>query len=625
MDYRERWELKEFLIEQRLERRVTLFHAGALLLLLSYLLAFWFLQVARGEEFARLAETNRLREIPLLPTRGVLLDRRGEIIASTRPSLRLLLRREGLVDRDEQLRRLEDVLAVPYENLLERLDQASSRPVFEPAVLKEDLSLGELAPIEARREWFPSVEFEQTARRTYPFGAIASHVLGYVGEVSERELVAQASEIPLYRGDIVGKSGIERHYDEGLRGRRGSKYVTVNSLGRQLGEGRSARAPINGGDLQLTLDLQLQRTLVEALGDEVGAGVFMDPRNGEILALASTPTYDPNIFAGKVSPEAWTAILHDPRRPLHDRTIASFYAPGSTFKVVMAIAGLETGTVSPGTTVTCNGSAKFYGRSFLCWKKGGHGTVSIEKALAHSCNVYFYSLGKSLGIEPIHEYGARFNLGSPTGIDLPGEATGVLPSDAWKRKVHGERWYPGETISVSIGQGLLAVTPVQLANAMSGVATGKLPKPHLVLGDATEPVDLDLSPEVLRIVRNALEEAVARGTGRRAALEDVVVAGKTGTAQVYKSSAGIDADELPKDERDHAWFVGYAPAEDPRIAFAVVVERGGHGGTSAAPVARQVLEVFFSNKLPRDERDSSLRTGATRYRGIEDVGTAASR
>jgi penicillin-binding protein 2 len=625
VDYRERWELKEFLIEQRLERRVTLFHAGALLLLLSYLLAFWFLQVARGEEYARLAETNRLREIPLLPTRGVLLDRRGEIIASTRPSLRLLLRREGLIDRDEQLRRLEDVLAVPYENLLERLDQASNRPVFEPAVLKEDLSLGELAPIEARREWFPSVEFEQTARRTYPFGAIASHVLGYVGEVSERELVAQASEIPLYRGDIVGKSGIERHYDEGLRGERGSKYVTVNSLGRQLGEGRSARAPINGGDLQLTLDLQLQRTLVEALGDEVGAGVFMDPRNGEILALASTPTYDPNIFAGKVSPEAWTAILHDPRRPLHDRAIASFYAPGSTFKVVMAIAGLETGTVSPGTTVTCGGSARFYGRNFLCWKKGGHGTVSIEKALAHSCNVYFYSLGKSLGIEPIHEYGARFNLGSPTGIDLPGEAPGVLPSDAWKRKVHGERWYPGETISVSIGQGLLAVTPVQLANTMSGVATGKLPMPHLVLGEATEPVDLDLSTETLRIVRNALEEAVARGTGRRAALEDVVVAGKTGTAQVYKSSAGIDADELPKNERDHAWFVGYAPAEDPRIAFAVVVERGGHGGTSAAPVARKVLEVFFSNKLPRDERDSSLRTGATRSRGIEDVGTAASR
>jgi penicillin-binding protein 2 len=363
---------------------------------------------------------------------------------------------------------------------------------------------------------------------------------------------------------------------------------------------------------------------VEALGEEVGAGVFMDPRNGEILAVASTPTYDPNIFAGKVSPEAWTAILHDPRRPLHDRAIASFYAPGSTFKVVMAIAGLETGTVSPGTKVTCRGSVNLYGRNFLCWKKGGHGTVSIEKALAHSCNVYFYTLGKNLGIEPIHEYGARFKLGSPTGVDLPGEATGVLPSDAWKRRVHGERWYPGETISVSIGQGLLAVTPVQMATAMSGIATAGLPKPHLVLGEGVEPVDLGISPEVLRIVRSALEEAVKRGTGRRAALKEIAVAGKTGTAQVYKHSAGIDSDELPKEERDHAWFVGYAPADDPRIAFAVVVEHGGHGGTSAAPVAREVLEVFFSNKRPRNER-GSLRAGATRLRVADDVGTASSR
>jgi penicillin-binding protein 2 len=396
-------------------------------------------------------------------------------------------------------------------------------------------------------------------------------------------------------------------------------------LGRQLGEGRSGRAPVNGRDLRLTLDLQLQRALVDGLGDEVGAGVFMDPRNGEVLALASTPTFDPNIFAGKVTPEEWTAILHDPRRPLHDRAIASFYAPGSTFKVIMAIAGLETGTVTPGKTVHCKGSINMYGRNFLCWKKGGHGTVAIEKALAHSCNVYFYTLGKALGIEPIHEYGARFNLGSPTGIDVPGEATGVLPSDAWKRRVHGERWYPGETISVSIGQGLLAVTPVQLATAMSGVATGKLPQPHLVLGQGSAPVDLDLSPEVLRIVRNALEEAVERGTGRRAALDDVRVAGKTGTAQVFKHSAGIDADELPKDERDHAWFVGYAPADDPRIAFAVVVEHGGHGGTSAAPVVRQVLEVYFGNKRARDESGSALRAGATRIREIDDVGATSSR
>ena len=625
MDYRERWELKEYLIEQRLERRVTLFHAGALLLLLGYLLAFWYLQGVRGEEYAHLAENNRLREIPLLPIRGVIVDRRGEIIASTRPSLRLLWRREDAGDPEEQLRRLETVLSVPFDKLVERLENAASRPDFVPAVLKEDLTLGELAPIEARREWFPSVEFQQTARRTYPAGPAVAHVLGYVGEVSEQELAASTRDAPLYRGDIVGKTGLERFYDERVRGERGSKFVTVNNLGRQLGEGRPGTLPHNGDDLALTLDLSLQRTLVEALGDETGAGVFMDARTGEILAMVSTPAYDPNAFAGGISPAAWTAIVEDPRRPLHDRAIASFYAPGSTFKVIMAIAGLETGAVSPSTTVTCTGSVNMYGRNFLCWKKGGHGTVSIHKALAHSCNVYFYVLGRNLGIEPIHEYGARFKLGMSSGVDLPGEATGVLPSDAWKRRVHGERWYPGETISVAIGQGLLAITPLQLATMIAGVATGNLPGPHLVEGQGGEPVNLGISSETLRIVRAALEEAVAQGTGRNAALPDVSVAGKTGTAQVFKHSAGIDADKLPKAERDHALFIGYAPVADPEIAFAVAVEHGGHGGTSAAPIARKVLEVYFNDKLPRREQDGPRRAARTSVGGARGAGTASSR
>lgn len=625
MDYRERWELKEYLIEQRLERRVTLFHVGAVVLLLGYLLAFWYLQGVRGEEYAHLAESNRLREVPLLPIRGVIVDRRGAIIASTRPSLRLLLRREGTGDPEQQLRRLETVLSVPFDRLRERLDNAAGSPDFEPAILKEDLALDELAPIEARREWFPSVEFQQTARRTYPAGPAVAHVLGYVGEVSERELASSTVDAPLYRGDIVGKAGLERFYDERLRGERGSKFVTVNNLGRQLGEGRPARSPHNGDDLPLTLDLTLQRKLVEALGDEVGAGVFMDARSGEILALASTPTYDPNAFAGRISPEAWTAIVEDPRRPLHDRAIASYYAPGSTFKVVMAIAGLETGTVTPSTTVTCKGSINMYGRNFLCWKRGGHGTISMHRALAHSCNVYFYSLGRAMGIEPIHKYGALFNLGSPSGIDLPGEAAGVLPSDEWKRRVHGERWYPGETISVSIGQGLLAVTPVQLATMIAGVATGILPKPHLVEKPLGGTVELSVSQETLRVVRAALKEAVAHGTGRNAALPGISVAGKTGTAQVYKHSAGIDADEMPKNERDHAWFIGYAPADEPEVAFAIVVEHGGHGGTSAAPVARKVLEVYFNDKLPRPEEDRPLSAGRARSRVDPGVGTTSAR
>ncbi|MDX1387930.1 MAG: penicillin-binding protein 2, partial [Acidobacteriota bacterium] len=620
----DRWELKEYLLEQRLSWRVTLFHVGVVALLVSYALGFWYLQVIHGDEYAAKAELNRLRREPLLPMRGVVHDRNGVVIASTRPSLRLMLVREGLRDKEPQLRRLERLLAVPYENFENRLERAKDRPVFEPAVLMDDLALDQLAPIEARREQFPSVEFDHTELRTYPQIDVVAHVLGYVGEVSEDQLAAQPVDGPLKWGDVVGKSGVEEYYDDRVRGERGSQLVTVNSMGRQLGEPRLETRPRNGQDLRLTLDLRLQWTLVDALEGEVGAGVFMDPRNGEVLAIASTPTYDPNLFASGISTNQWQAILNDRDRPLHDRTIASFYAPGSTFKIVMAVAGLETGAVSPSTVVTCKGWVHMYGRNVLCWKRGGHGPVNLEKALIHSCNVYFYELGRQLGIEAIHKYGAVFGLGRPTGIDLPREESGILPSNEWKMKHKGEKWFPGETISVAIGQGLLAVTPVQLARMTSAVATsGSLPRPHLRIDDRPEPVTLDVAPETFRLVQAAMRKAVRTGTGQKAALDGIEVAGKTGTAQVYKHSAGIDADDLPKDERDHAWFVGYAPADDPLIAFAVVVEHGGHGGTTAAPVARAVLETFFSARDaddPSQQRASHVRPGE-----VIHVGTSSAR
>jgi penicillin-binding protein 2 len=623
VDYRDRWELKEYLLERRLLRRVNLFHIGAIAILLAYILVFWYLQVVRGEEYAEKAELNRLRTVALMPLRGVIRDRNDVVIASTRPSLRLLLVREGLRDADKQLHRLESILAVPYESLAARLERANERPVFEPAILMEDLALDQLAPIEARREQFPSVEFHQTTLRTYPQHDVVAHVLGYVGEVSENQLGAQGADGPLSRGDVVGQSGLEKQYDNRVRGERGSKLVTVNSMGRQLGEARPGRSPRDGEDLRLTLDLRLQRTLVDALRGEVGAGVFMDPVSGEVLAMASTPTYDPNLFAAGITTTAWRAILSDRDRPLHDRTIASFYAPGSTFKIVMAIAGLETGSVTPSTIVDCRGSVRMYGRNVLCWKRGGHGSVNLEKALVHSCNVYFYELGRQMGIEAIHEYGFRLGLGRPTGIDLPGEASGILPSNEWKLEHQGEPWFPGETISVAIGQGLLAVTPVQLATAASAVGTGgSLPRPHLLLGTAPETRRLDVAPETLALVQRAMRQAVVSGTGQSAALDDIEVSGKTGTAQVFKHSAGIDADELPKEERDHAWFVGFAPSRDPVIAFAIVVEHGGHGGTTAAPIARKVLERFFADRQAAAATD---RAGLYRPEGGSYVGTSSAR
>ncbi len=614
MDYRDRWELKEYRSERRLHRRITLIHVGIAALVVAYVLAFWYLQMVRGDAYRVLAENNRLRRIPVPPTRGVVFDRNSEVLASTRPALNLILVREGLRDADDQLRRLEQVIGLPYEATKARLKAMKSRPTFEPLVLREDVTLADVAKVESRREWFPSVVVQQSSLRDYPDGRAIAHAVGYVGEVTEEQLAQPTGEFPLQPGDIVGKAGLEKTYDDALRGKRGWRLVTVNNLGRPLGDAQPGDAPVDGHALRTTIDVRLQRTLVHALGDEVGAGVFMNPANGEILALASTPAYDPNMFTGPVVASTWQGLLKDPRRPLHDRAIASFYAPGSTFKILMSVVGLESGVITPSTILHCGGSINLYGRPFLCWKKGGHGAVDVHRALVQSCNVFFYQVGKAAGIDKITYWGNLFHLGRPTGVDIPGESRGVLPSDAWKRKTYKEPWYPGDTISVSIGQGLLAVTPIQMATLVSAIASdGRLPRPHLIKTDQVEVENLPISPGTLAVIRSALTDVVEEGTGQKASLGSVSVAGKTGTAQVFKKSAGIDADKLAKEERDHAWFVGYAPADHPEVAFAVVIEHGGHGGTTAAPVVKQVLEAYFADRLPqRSPSDASLRAGLAR-------------
>lgn len=597
MDYRERWELKHYLIGQILERRIRLFHVVLVLLLLVFLLDFWNLQGIQGQDYYNLAENNRLREIPMAPTRGDIYDRHGAIIASTRPSLSLVVRRESSQNLDEQLRDLALILDRPYEDLAARLEGMKDLPLFEPLVLVEDVGLETLARIEARRERFPSIEVHESVRRHYPRGALMAHGLGFVGLVSQSQL--NTNQEGVLRGDIVGKSGMERQYDRDIRGTRGWKVVSVNNLGRRMGGERVGQNPAHGQPLQLTIDLALQEELTAALGDEVGSGVFLDPWTGEVLAIASSPAFDPNRFADGISAAEWNTIANDPLRPLHDRAIASFFAPGSTFKILMAIAAVESKIISPDRTYFCNGSVMIHNRRRLCWKPGGHGHVSMRQALAQSCNVYFYQVGNEIGIDTIQRYGEMFELGRPTGIDLPGEERAILPSRAWKLATYGEPWYAGDTVSVAIGQGYVAATPIQMARMVSGVATGgSLPRPYLNRQNARPPQKLPISSETLRLVREGLRDVVRAGTARRAELKGITVAGKTGTAQVFRHSAGIDAQLLPKAERDHAWFVGYAPAEDPRIAFAVVIEHGGHGGLIAAPVARRVLEVFFSEPRP---------------------------
>ncbi len=329
--------------------------------------------------------------------------------------------------------------------------------------------------------------------------------------------------------------------------------------------------------------------------------------------MVSTPSFDPNLFADGFTTETWKSIIDDPRRPLHNRVIASFYAPGSTFKVVVAIAGLETGTIDPSDRVFCNGGKSYYNRRRLCWKRGGHGWVDMRKALAHSCNVYFYDLGQKLGIDKIHEYADLLGFGHTTGINVPGEESGINPSRDWKRSTLREIWYPGDTISVAIGQGFLAATPAQLATMMASLARGTSPiPPRLIDVDPPRADGLPISERTLRIVRDALKQAVDEGTGREATLGAFSAAGKTGTAQLAAGSAGVDSEDLDKAIRDHAWFVGYAPAEDPTIAFAIIVEHGGHGGATAAPIARKVLEVYFGEHEKPQPPEGAPRNVASR-------------
>jgi penicillin-binding protein 2 len=504
------------------------------------------------------------------------------------------------------------------ETLQERVARYRNRPSFEPVVLKEDVDLKEVAYIESRRLELPMLSVGIEARRDYPHGALAAHVLGYVGEVSE-EQVRKDVEGEFDLGDIIGRAGIERQYDAPLRGAKGWKEVVVNSHGREMQEVGEGRQPSPGRALRLTVDLDLQTTLEEAYGEELGSAVFLDPNSGAVLAMISRPAYDPNVFARRFSQDVWQSLVKDPRHPLQDRVSLSKFAPGSVFKIAMAIAALEEGIAGPGRVDHCTGSYRFGEKIFQCWgiRKGGHGWIGMREAIIQSCNVYFYRLGNEMGIERIAKWGRLLGFGTPTGIDLPHEESGTLPDPEWKRRAvpRDPTWHPGETISVSIGQGALEVTPLQMSVFASIIANGgTVHRPHLVRSrEAREGVEegaddsavmrsVTLHPATLGLIKDAMWGVVNEaGTGVRARIEGRDVCAKTGTAQVFRVSRDIDADKLPKDKRDHAWFVGFAPKDNPQIAWAVFVQNGGHGGTVGAPIARAVLERFFAKQAPVKE------------------------
>ncbi len=598
-------------------RRVDMIRTVGYLALGFLVLGFWYHQVLHGSYYRERSENNRLKTQVLYAPRGLILDREGRVLAGNTLSFDLeLIREDMLVPQEELLAAVSRVVELPLEQLEERVEKYKTLQKFRPIVLKENLSLEEVSHFSSRRESYAGIRVHQKYLRHYNEGVLGAHLMGYVGEVTAEQVRrAEGGDQELLPGDLVGKAGLELYYNPALQGANGLKKMVVNSLGREIRE-HDRQPPLQGCTMRLTIDRDLQAATEEAFGDETGAAIFLDPNSGRILALVSRPVFDPNKFAVRLSGEFWSSIISNPEHPLQNRAIQSKYPPGSAFKIIMATAGLEEGVITPATARTCIGHARIYNHTFRCWRAGGHGTVALKEAIHKSCNVYFYHLGAQLGIDTIHKWADRFGLGSKTGIDLVPETPGTIPSVAWKRKTFNQPWYPGETISIAIGQGYLEVTPVQLAVAMAAVANGGTRyRPYLVeeiVGRegwpaAPEPLgELGVRPSTIEVLKEALWMVVNvdGGTARRARVKDFDVCGKTSTAQIHKASAGVKPKDLPREMRDHAWFSGFAPRDNPEIAYCVFIEHGGHGGDTAAPVVQKVLEVYRDKYHPKPAEDT---------------------
>jgi penicillin-binding protein 2 len=594
---------------QSLHLRLIGFRVGIIAVFVLLAVAFWTLQVLQHQKYLERAENNRMRTIELRAPRGVVFDRHGEVLVRNRRAYRIALVREQTPDLDALMTDLAGIAGAPEADLRAALKRRMNEPVFRPIPLIENASDAQVAAVLARAIELPGIVVEQVPTRSYPDAALAAHLFGYVGEARPAQLTERVRP-----GAIVGQAGVELVYNELLMGENGNRFVVVNSRGREIEE-LEHEEPIDGSRIQLTIDADMQRALEDAfrISGYNGAGMFLDPRSGEILAMASVPSYDPNAFAGGIEAQKWQALLGDPLKPLRNRTVQGTYAPGSTFKIVMALAALEEGLITPETTFYCAGSKTIYGNSFACHRPGGHGRQNLREALMHSCNVFFYSLGELLSVDTIHTWADRLGLVGRTGIDLPGEDESVIPSEAWKRRRFNERWYPGDTISVSIGQGYVTVTPVALARMIATVANGgTLVTPHVIraidegqgwataTNEMTEP-PVTLNTEMLGAIRDGLWLAVngPTGTARAARLVGYDVAGKTGTAQVISLDAAKAVGErTTRDLRHHGWFVFFAPKDNPEVAGVVFAEHGSTSG-AATPIVRHVLDTYFAKKEGR--------------------------
>jgi penicillin-binding protein 2 len=572
------------------------------------LLGFWKLQVIDSDRYGVMAERNRVRSIPIIAPRGRMLDRDGRVLVDNYPSFSVLLLRDDPALVEKNLPAVSEGLGVPLADLRDQLANTKNLPKFQPIVIKPEATKGDVAFIESHRADIPLLEMLMVHRRRYLPDGFMGHASGYVGEVSEQQI--EASDGKLRPGDFAGKTGLEKQYNDLLMGTDGMRRVIVNSVGKEVGR-LSTQEAIPGKQITLTIDYDLQKVAEESLGQRPGAVVALDPRTGEILAMVSRPTPDPNDFAIQVSKEEWKKLNDDPLHPLLNRAIQAQLAPGSVFKIVTATAMLEDHIPQESFTTFCPGYGTFYGRQFKCWiyfaKTGpkSHGVTNLHDAILKSCDVFFYTVGMRLGIDRLAYYGSKMGIGHKTGIDLPAEEPGLMPSAEWVERVFHRKWYAGETISVSTGQGAVTTTPLQLARLIGGIASGGVFKqPHLLMGmqnvgeekfPISEPTVVKITEAMYGVVNEP------GGTGGKLRLAGVELSGKSGTAQVIGYDTRARFGKQKKFE-DNAWFVGYAPRRNPEIVVAVLVQESGqHGGEASGPVVRDIVKAYYDKKNKHTE------------------------
>jgi len=594
--------------ENRLPQgRITVVSYSIVALTALLLFGFWNLQIIQTDYYATKAEQNRIRPIPIIAPRGEMLDREGRVLVGNYPSFSVLLLREDPALVEKYLPQVADGLNMTLEDLKQQLEAAKSIPKFQPIVIKPEASPGDIAYIESHRVDIPVLELLSVYGVCYQNNDFLAHVSGYVGEVSPNEV--DASNGRYKPGDIVGKTGLEKQYNDTLMGTDGMRRAIVNSIGQEVGKLEQQDA-IPGKPIRLTIDYDLQMVAEQEFADKEGALVALDPRTGEVLAMVSRPAYNPNDFAVRVSREEWVKLNSDPQTPLLNRAIQAQLAPGSIFKIIMSTALLESKALPANYSVFCPGSATFYGRVFHCWQPKGHGTVDLHTAIVHSCDVFFYTIGKELGIDKISHYAAALGLGKPTGIDLPGEEPGLVPSEEWVERVFHHKWYAGSTISVAIGQGATEVTPIQIAYAIGGIAMGGVFKqPHLLMTDQPVPeVDFPLQPDTVEQVTQGMYGVMNEqgGTGYALRLENVEFCGKSGTAQLMSYEAGSRVGGR-EGKLTNGWFVGYAPRKNPEIVVAVIVQGSTeHGGTTAGPIVRDIVKAYYDKKAGHTPQQFSM-------------------